>query len=29
MDGFQEFDPTRKVPDGKQIRLLGYGACAG
>ena len=29
MEIFQEFDPQGKVPDGKMVRLLGYGACAG
>ena len=29
MEIFQEFDPKRKAPDGKEIRLLSYGACAG
>ncbi len=29
MENFQEFDPQGMVPDGKMVRLLGYGACAG
>lgn len=29
MELFQEFDSLGKAPDGKLVRLLAYGACAG